>query len=224
MAGGGLFGAHVLERAEDDAGVGEEGLAGEIGVEGFGEAEVDDLGDGEAFDGFDEDVGGLDIAVDDALLVGVVDGLADGDEEFDALAGGEVVAFGVGGDGESVDELHDEEGEALGGGAGVEDLSDVGVVHEGEGAAFGVEAGDDGFGAHAGFDDFEGDVAADGFGLCGEIDGAHAAFAEDALDFVVADGGGGGVGGGEEIGGAFVGGEELGDLFEEGGVIGAGVG
>ena len=92
--------------------------------------------------------------MDDALLVGVMDGLADGDEEFDALAGGELMAIGVGGQREAVDELHDEEGESLRGGAGVEDLGDVGVVHEGEGAAFGVEAGDDGFGTHAGLDDF----------------------------------------------------------------------
>ena len=36
----------------------------------------------------------------------------------------------------------------------------LGVLHEGEGLAFGFEAGEDQAGIHAGLDEFEGDVAA----------------------------------------------------------------
>ena len=39
------------------------------------------------------------------------------------------------------------------GGAGVEDLGDVGVVHHGQGLALGLEARDDLLGVHAQLDD-----------------------------------------------------------------------
>ena len=43
----------------------------------------------------DQDVGGLDVAVDDALLVRVLDRPADGDEQPQPLARGEAVAIAV---------------------------------------------------------------------------------------------------------------------------------
>ena len=55
---------------------------------GFGDAEVDDLGHRHAVVQGDQDVGGLDVAVDDALLMRVLDGLADLDEQPQALLGG----------------------------------------------------------------------------------------------------------------------------------------
>ena len=45
--------------------------------------------------------------------------------------------------GTPVDQLHDEVGPAGVGGAGVEDPGDVGVVHQRQGLALGLEAGDD---------------------------------------------------------------------------------
>jgi hypothetical protein len=57
--------------------LGEDGLVGQFLLGGLGDAEVDDLGHGAPSLTGDEDVGGLDVAVDDALLVGVLDRLAD---------------------------------------------------------------------------------------------------------------------------------------------------
>ena len=59
------------------------------------------------------------------------------------------------------DQLHDEVGPALFGGAGVKHLGDVGMIHEGDGLAFGLEAGEHFLAVHARLDDFEGDHAAD---------------------------------------------------------------
>ena len=62
-----LFGRHVAERAEDVAGVGQVLLIG-----GLGEAEV---GDPDTAMSVEEQVARFDVAVDDALLVGVLEGL-----------------------------------------------------------------------------------------------------------------------------------------------------
>ncbi len=82
------------------------------------------------------------------------------------------------GDRDPAHQVHDEEGSSGVGGAGIEHLGDVGMVHEGQGLALGLEAGDDLAGVHAGLDDLECDLAADRFLLLGHVDGAHAPFAD----------------------------------------------
>jgi hypothetical protein len=53
-------------------------------VVAFGDAEVDDLGDCFLAGFGDEDVAGLDVAVDDALLMRVLEGVADLSKEIEA--------------------------------------------------------------------------------------------------------------------------------------------
>ena len=67
---GGLFGRDLIRRAEDLAGEGEVG----IGLEVAGEAEV---GDARFEERVDQDVRGFEVAVNDALLVRVMDGFGD---------------------------------------------------------------------------------------------------------------------------------------------------
>ena len=83
-----LLGAHVLRRADDPAETRVNGALGQGGAGGLGHAEVDHLGHRLIVVESDQDVGGLDVAVDDALLVRVLDGLADGDEQPQVLSGG----------------------------------------------------------------------------------------------------------------------------------------
>src|SRR5262249_45930343 len=75
----------------------------------LGHAEVDHLRDRPAVVERDQDVGRLDVAVDDPLLVSVLDRLTDRDEELQALARGELGLVAVLGDRDAVDQLHDEE-------------------------------------------------------------------------------------------------------------------
>ena len=117
----------------------------------------------------------------------VLDRPAHGDEELEPLPGGEPLAVAVLVDRDAVDQLHDEERPAAVGGAGVEDPRDVRVVHQGQGLALGLEAGDDLLGVHARLDDLERDLAMDRALLLGEEDDAHAALAELADDRVGAD-------------------------------------
>jgi len=90
----------------------EELLAG-----GLGDAEVDHLGHGHAVGGSDQDVRGLEVAVDDAFLVRVLDGVTDLDEEVQPLARGAPVLIAVVGDLEAPHQFHDEVGPACLGGS-----------------------------------------------------------------------------------------------------------
>ena len=101
--------------------------------------------------------------------------------------GRELVAVAILGDRDALDQLHDEVGPAGVGGAGVEDLGDVGVVHQRQRLPLGLEAGDDLAGVHARLDDLERDLAADGLLLLGHVDDAHAAFADLLEQLVGAD-------------------------------------
>ena len=71
----------------------------------------------------------------------VLDRLADRDEQLQPLAGRQLPLVAVVGDRDALDQLHHEVGAARVGGAGVEDPGDVGVVHQGQGLALGLEAG-----------------------------------------------------------------------------------
>ena len=209
VAGGGdgeaadLLGAGVVggEGVEPALGGGE--LLGPLALaEEAGDAEVEEF-DGAV--GGDEDVAGLEVAVDDEVLVGVLDGGRDLAQEREARAQGEAVGGGVGGDGDAVDVLHDEVRLAVGGDAAVEQGGDVPVVEVGEDLAFVAEAADGEVALVAAAEELEGDaflelvVGADPL-----VDGPHAADADEAGEGVGADagadGGGGGIAGGEGIG------------------------
>ena len=134
-----------------------------------------------------QDVRGLQVAVDDPLLVGVLHGPADQDEQLQPLGDRELLAVAVLGDRDAADQLHDEVGPARFGGPGVEDLGDVGVVHHRQGLALGLEAGDDLLGVHARLDDLQGHLAAHGLRLLGHVDDAHAPLADLLHQLVGAD-------------------------------------
>ena len=153
VAGGaGLLRAHVARRAQHHADPGEHRFRVQALRDSFGYAEVDDAGHGLAVDFGDQDVGGLEVTVDDGFLVSVLYAFADFDEELQPLAHGKPVPVAVGRDGNTVDVFHGEIRAAFLGGAGVENFGDGGVVHQGECLAFRLEPRDYLAGIHAGLD------------------------------------------------------------------------
>jgi len=132
----------------------------------------------------DQHVRRLEIAVNDALLVRVLNGVADVGGERNAVGDGHPVPFAEGRDGLPANVLHHEEGPAVGARAGVEHPRDPGVIHERQGLALGLEPRDGVRGVHADLDDLERDFAANGLDLLGAPHLAHAAF-PDALDEAV---------------------------------------
>jgi len=182
-----LLGRHVFRGSDELALLGVDGAVAETGGGGLGDAEVDDLGRRLAVAHGDEHVGGLEVAVDDALLVRVLHRVADLHEEPEAFDCAQALAVAVLGDGHAGDVLHDEERAPFGRGAGVEDAGHAGVVHHGEGLAFGLEAGDDLLRVHAQLDDLERHAPTHRLGLLGEVDDAEAALAQRVEDAVAPD-------------------------------------
>jgi hypothetical protein len=174
----GLLGAHVLEGADQGAELREQRPLRQPLLDRLGDAEVDDLGHRLVVVHRHEHVGRFDVAVDDPLLVGVLDGLADRHEQLQPLARRQPAVVAKLRDGDAVDQLHDEIGPAARRGVGVEDAGDVLVVHERQGLPLRLEAGEDLPAVHAGLDDLQGNLAANRMLLLGHVDDAHAAFAD----------------------------------------------
>ena len=125
--------------------------------------------------------------MDDPLLVSVLDGLADGDEQLKSLARGELLVIAVLCDRDALDQFHDEIGPAGLGAAGVEHAGDVGMIHHRQRLALRFEAGDHLLAVHSGLDDLESGAPADGSLLLGHVNHAHAALADLLEELVAAD-------------------------------------
>jgi hypothetical protein len=229
-----LFGAHEAGRAEGVAVEG--GLV--VGVEESSEPEVDHPDVIVAgLVGCDEDVGGGEVAVENAVAMGARGGGAELQHEAKAIVDGEVAETTVFGDGRTVDELHGDVGatdaRGFGDGARVEDGDDVGMAKGAKGEGFGGEAARGLARAQGGGEGLEGHLAAERT-LAGAVDHTGAALAEHAEEVVLAEcGGGEGAGGGEserggrvvehEVG-TLIGGEERFEQRGEGRIVGMQVG
>ncbi|PRQ04694.1 hypothetical protein ENSA5_05430 [Enhygromyxa salina] len=184
LAARGLLGAHVARGAKDHARAGQD-LGGAIGVEQLGDAEVDDLGDLAAVEApRHEHVLGLEIAVDDAAVVGVLEPGQDLVEDLAgrlglprlAEAGAELLAD---------EQLHDQVLDARLRGPEVGHADAVGVVEARGALGLAIEAlADRAVRADVGVEDLDRDVALEG-GVPRAVDGAHAPSPEQRVDAVV---------------------------------------
>ena len=145
----------------------------------LGHAEVDDFWDRSVVLDGHQHVGRLDVAVDDALLVGVLDALTDLHKEVKPFGSGEAMLVAVLGNADTGDVLHSKVGLTLFGRPRLEDPGHVRMVHHRQGLPLGLEPGDDLAGVHAQLDDLQGDPPADGLLLLGQVDNPHSALAED---------------------------------------------
>ena len=188
----GLLGRHVGDGAEGGAGASElvafgdagfGGVAGSSGIDA-GEAEVEDFG---LAGGGDEDVGGFDVAVEDAFAMGGFEGVGELSADFHEAGERGWMARVEAVERLAVEQLHDEEGLAVGL-VDFVDGADAGVVECGGDAGFAVEALESGrIGSGGAGDEFEGDVAAEAL-VFGFVDHTHATRSDAAQDGVVADG------------------------------------
>ncbi len=73
----------------------------------------------------------------------VLHGMADLNEQFQPLFGGQFVGIAIVGDLNATNEFHHKVRATGSGGACVQDLGDVGMIHQRQGLSFGFEASDD---------------------------------------------------------------------------------
>ncbi len=160
-------------------------IGGRIGIEELSDAEVEQL-DGSGFS--NEDVAGLEVAMNGEMAMRVFHRVADLEEEVEALTDAEVVGPAIRRDRNAVDEFHDEVRITAGGGAGIQDRRDVGVIELGENAALVLKAAEEEIVDVVVAEDLDGDAffeAAVGSG--GFKNDAHAASAEFLLETVSAE-------------------------------------
>ncbi len=128
--------------------------------------------------GADQDVGRLDVAVDDGVLVGVANCLTHGAEQPEPLGDAAVVRAAPVGERQPVHVFHGEPRGAVGQGVGVVQPGDAGIVELGEGALLGKEALPPGGGEPGVGQDLDRRPGAE-VGAVGQVDHPHAAFAQD---------------------------------------------
>ena len=189
-----MFRRHVGDGADGGAGAGEEesfGVANRLATqasmmfgEKLGETKIEDF-DGAAFG--DENVGGLDVAMEDALFVGGVESVGELDADVDGARNGK----GAGGDefveGLAFEQLHSDECSAIVFFDGV-NRANAGMIERGSRAGFTEETLEGLFVAMRGLrKKLQGHTAAE-LGVFGFVDDAHAAAAKLAEDFVVGNG------------------------------------
>ena len=155
---------------------------------GLGDAEVDDARTWLAIDFNDEDVGGLEIAMNDGFLVGVLDGFTDLNEEAQTIGKRQLSLVAILGDGKALNVFHDEVGLSAESGAGIENLGNAGMIHDGKRLAFRLEALKSDGVEHAGANELQGDLTANGRGLFGKPHLTHATFTKNFEQAVRADG------------------------------------
>ena len=181
-----LLGTGVGDRA-DVLSLARQGLRSQsLGVRQASDAEVEHLGRAALLD---QHVAGLQVAVDDALAVCVLDGLADSDQEAQASVDVELLLLGPGRDRRAGDELHGEEGQLAPGrlgGPGLVDARDAGMRQPPEHLGLELETAQVSTRGEPGLDQLQRDVASRVL-LLGLVDDAHAAAADLAQDAVGAD-------------------------------------
>ena len=164
----GLLGRHVQRRTDHLRDAGEQRLLRQHLPQRLGHAEVDHLDDRGRVVPRDQDVTRLDVAVDDPLLVGVLDGRAHLEEQFQPPPRGQVILVAERGHGRAPDQLHHEVRAAGGCRPAVEHPGDVGVVHEGQRLPLGLEPRDHLPRVHARLEHLQRDLAPHGPRLLGQ--------------------------------------------------------
>ena len=150
-----------------------------VALDRLRDAEVDDLRLGLRSIGVgDQDVSGLEIAMDDPLLVGVLDPVADAGEQVQTLIQTELPPVAVVGEGNTSHQLHHEVGSSIVGGPCIEDPGDAGMVHDREGLPLGLEASHHPVRVHSGLDDLDRHLPTHRLDLFTQEDDAETTFSQ----------------------------------------------
>ena len=125
--------------------------------------------------------------MDDAFLMGVLNRLADLNEEIEPFTCGKPVLVAELGDLGAPNQFHDKVGPASLRRAAIQDLGDVRMIHHSQRLPLRLKPRNDALGIHAQLDYFESNPAFDRFLLLGHIHHTAAAFADFLEQLIAAD-------------------------------------
>ena len=182
-----LLRAHVGRSAHDPPEFRVQCFLGEALVRCLGDAKVDDLRHRLPIRVRDQNVSRLEVAVNDAPVVGVLNAVADLKKDTEPFLHRQLVVIAVLVDRTTLNILHHEVGTAVRRGTRFVHPSDVGVVHERQCLSLGLEPQHDLFSVHPLPDELQRDTPADGLLLLGQIDHPHAPIADLLQDAVRTD-------------------------------------
>jgi hypothetical protein len=163
---------------------GEQRLVRQPALGGFGDAEINHLRHRHAVVQRDEDVRRLDVAMDDALLVRVLDGVADLDEQIQPLLWSRLVLVAVIRDAHAAHQFHHEVRPARVGRARIQHARDVRMIHHRQRLPLRLEPGDDLLVSMPSLMTLSATRRRTGSVLFGHVDHAAAAFADFLEQFV----------------------------------------
>ena len=152
-----LFRTHVRRRADELLQLRVNRLVRQPSFRRLGNAEINHLRHRHAVVQRDQDVRRLDVAMDDALLMRVLDRLADLDEQIQPFLGGELVLVAVLRDADAPHQFHHEIWPAQIGGARIQHLGDVRMIHHRQRLPLRLEPRDHRLGVHPQLDDLQRD-------------------------------------------------------------------
>ena len=158
-------------------------------MRGLGNAEINDFGNRTVIMHRDHDIGGLDIPVDNSLLMCVLNRTADIHKQFQPRPHIQLVLIAKFSDRDTPYQLHHEKGSARVGCAGIQNLRNIGVLHHRKGLSLGLKSSDDLFGIHAQLDDFQRHTSCDRLLLLCHVDHPTTSFADILKKFVSPDDG-----------------------------------
>ena len=183
-----LLRRHVERGADHLLELREEGQIGQpLRLGRFGHTEVNDLRHRHAVVQRDEDVRGLQIAVDDALLMGMLHRLTDRDEEREPLRRREIRLIAVIRDLDAPHQFHDKERPPRGRGARIMHFGDVGMIHHRERLALLLETRDHFLRVHPHLDDLQRHSPTHRLDLFCHPHDAEPTFADLLEELVIAD-------------------------------------
>ena len=165
----GLLRAHVRRRPDQSMEPSDERLVRQRLPRGLRDPEVDHLRHRDVVIDRHEDVRRLDVAMDDALLVRVLDGVANLDEQPQTIPRRKAPFIAEVRDAHTPDQFHDEERPSGLRGPAVENTGDVRMIHQRQRLPFRLEPRHHAAGVHARLQDLERDTPSHGIPLLGQI-------------------------------------------------------
>nr|WP_235908641.1 hypothetical protein [Roseiconus nitratireducens] len=165
----------------------EDRLLAQVAFEGFRDAEVNDFDTRFAVFASHQQVRWFDVAMNDSLLMRVMNGAANLDEQLETFFGRKISLTGKLRDWNSVDEFHDEVRPSILGDPRVQDPRDVVVVHHRQSLLLSAKPVQNLLGIHPRLDELQCYLAANRMFLLRPIHDTESAFAELFLDLIAAD-------------------------------------